>query len=95
MSIFGHVNLGREDFDHLHVLGQVIKFDNSTTLIMILYSTEYLCHPNDSLTIWACLRFQFWCTHTFRSTMFTLSIGTPYFLAKLVLKFEIAHSTTA
>ena len=27
-------------------------------------------------------------------TVFTLSIGTPYLLTILVLKFEIVHSTT-
>ena len=32
--------------------------------------------------------------HGAGSVVFTLSIGTPYLLTILVLKFEIVHSTT-
>ena len=45
LSIFGQVNLGQVDFNHLLAVnyGQVIEFDNSTTLNYVIYILFYCC----------------------------------------------------
>ena len=76
-----------------HVFGQPCRheqiFDQDLHYLLLTHPTVFKIKVQ--VVKWICSNFR---RHMVWSTIFTLSIETPYLLAILDLKFEIVHSVT-